>query len=414
MSTARKPVRHKRASERPVQEKRVPGVPKAELLSDEEIEALSNPAPKKANDLLKQEFPELDWIVPGVIPDGCHLLIAAPKIGKSMLTLGVAIACATGRKVLGVVKVRKRPVLLLDLESGERRLQSRLKTLGVRTLPDTFEFHTDPDTALNVLRSFLDKHKGESPLVILDTLSGVMGSRPRDMTQFQHEKRTLQPLQTLCAEDPGASIIVVHHNRKAKEGDSVDASSGTHGLTAAVDGILALNRPSRRNPEATLICELRDIEGDEYAILLGARGWVFDGASVLEARINAIEHHRQEKVAKQGDLNSELMDLLRTNGPITPAEAYDVYQRDPKAAASKQSVRNALSRLRSRGLVSKDAKGHYALNTPPELPELRVAKQSPDVSSPDFDDVRGNSNSPNSGGKAKHAGAQRRRKAGPA
>lgn len=391
-------------------------VPKASVkdaeptFGEDVAEALSNPAPKKANDLLQQEFPELDWIVPGVIPDGCHLLIAAPKIGKSLLTLGFGIACATGGKALGLIKVRQRPVLLLDLESGERRLQARLKTLGVRTLPDSFEYHTDPDTALTVLRSFLDEHRGESPLVILDTLSGVMGSRPRDMTQFQHEKSTLQPLQKLCADDPGTSIIVVHHNRKAKEGDSVDASSGTHGLTAAVDGILALNRPSRREAEATLICELRDIEGDEYAILLGVDGWVFDGTSLLEARMNAMEHHHQERVAKQGDLNSELMDLLRLHGPMTPTEAHEVYKRDPSATANVQSVRNALARLRNRGLVSKIAGRKYALlNATPELPELRVAEKSPDVSSPDLEGVKGNSNSRNSGGNTKRATARRRR-----
>jgi len=392
-------------------------VPKASVkdteptFGEDVAEALSNPAPKKANDLLQQEFPELDWIVPGVIPDGCHLLIAAPKIGKSLLTLGVGIACATGGKVLGLVKVRQRPVLLLDLESGERRLQSRLKALGVRTLPGSFEYHTDPDTALTVLRSFLDKHRGESPLVILDTLSGVMGSRPRDMTQFQHEKSTLQPLQKLCADDPGTSIIVVHHNRKSREGDSVDASSGTHGLTAAVDGILALNRPSRREAEATLICELRDIEGDEYALLLGLDGWVFDGASLLETRMNAMEHRRQERVAKQGDLNSELMDLLRLHGPMTPAVAYEVYQRQPNATANVQSVRNALARLRSRGLVSKNEGGKYALLlATPELPELRVAEKSPDVSSPDFGDVKGNSNSRNSGGSTKRASPRQSRR----
>lgn len=372
--------------------------------------ALANPAPKKASDLLLQEFPELDWIVPGVLPDGCHLLIAAPKIGKSLLTLTLAIACANGGKALGVVTVRQRPVLLLDLESGERRLQSRLKTLGVLALPDTFEYHTDPDTALNVLRTFLEKHKGKSPLVVLDTLSGVMGSRPREMTQFQHEKSTLQPLQKMCADDPGTSIIVVHHNRKAKEGDSIDASSGTHGLTAAVDGILALNRPSRREPEATLICELRDIEGDEYAIVLGAEGWVFDGASLVESRMNAMEHHRQEKVAKQGDLNSELMDLLRLHGPMTPAETHDAYARDPKATATAQSVRNALSRLRGRGLVSKDADGRYALmGVTPELPELRVASNTPDVSTPDLGGVEGKPNSRNSGGSANRTTARRRR-----
>ena len=375
-------------------------------------DALSNPAPKKGNDLLQREFPDLDWIVPGMVPDGCHLLIAAPKIGKSLLTLGFGIACATGGRVLGVVKVRPRPVLVLDLESGERRLQSRLRTLGVRSLPDNFEYHTDPDTALNVLRTFLDKHRGQSPLVILDTLSGVMESRPRDMTQYQHEKSTLQPLQKLCADDPGTSIIVVHHNRKAKEGDSVDASSGTHGLTAAVDGILALNRPSRREAEATLICELRDIEGDEYAILLGAKGWELEGRTLLESRMNAMERHRQQKAAKQGDLGTELMDLLRLHGPMTPAEAFNVYSRDPKATASVQAVRNALSRLRQRGLVSKDDASKYAVMAKtPELGELRVgvAKKSLDVSSPEVSDVRGNSTRATQGVNSKRKTARRPR-----
>lgn len=374
-------------------------------------EALTNPAPKKGSDLLAREFPDLDWIIPGMVPDGCHLLIAAPKIGKSLLTLDLAIACAKGGKALGAIKVRQRPVLVLDLESGERRLQSRLKSLlGGRPLPDSFEYHTDPDTALNVLRTFLDEHQGESPLVILDTLSGVMGSRPREMTQFQHEKATLQPLQKLCADDPGASIIVVHHNRKAKEGDSVDASSGTHGLTAAVDGIIALNRPERREANATLICELRDIEGDEYAILLGVDGWLLDGSSLEESRRNATERHRQEKVAKQGDLGTELMDMLRLHGPMTPAGAFEQYQRDPKATANAQSVRNALSRLHHRGLVSKDAAGNYApMGVTPELPELRVAEKSPDVSTPDLGGVEGKPNSRNSGGSTSARTTRRRR-----
>lgn len=392
-------------------------VPKAAVkdaeptFGDDVVEAIVNPAPKKGSDLLKRRFPKLDWIVPGMVPDGCHLLIAAPKIGKSLLTLDLAIACAEGGKALGVLAVRQRPVLVLDLESGERRLQNRLATLlGDRALSDAFEYHTDPDTALAVLRTFLDEHRGQSPLVILDTLSGVMGARPRDMTQFQHEKATLQPLQKLCADDPGASIIVVHHNRKSKEGDSVDASSGTHGLTAAVDGIIALNRPERREPAATLICELRDIEGDEYAILLGESGWALDGKNLFESRMNAMEQHRQAKAAKQGDLGTELMDLLRMHGPVTPAEAFTVYSRDPKATASKQAIRNVLARLYDRGLASKDDAGRYGvLVVPPELGELRVDQNSPDVSTPDVSEVGGNPTQATQGVSTKRRSTRRRR-----
>jgi len=85
----------------------------------------------------------LDWIVPDVIPDGCHLIVAAPKIGKSLLTLMIAIACARGTKAFGSIKVSARPVLLLDLESGDRRLAKRLTDFGVTDVPASFEFHTD-------------------------------------------------------------------------------------------------------------------------------------------------------------------------------------------------------------------------------------------------------------------------------
>ncbi|MBM7025041.1 AAA family ATPase [Clavibacter zhangzhiyongii] len=201
------------------------------------------PKPRSVADLLAQEFPVLDWIVPDVIPDGCHLVIAAPKIGKSLLTLGLAIACANGTEAFGAIKVARRPVLLIDLESGDRRLASRLDAFGVTTVPDSFQFHTDAETALAVLREFLLRHKGQSPLVILDTLSEVMTMKPRDLAPMLHEKRTLQPIQTLCSTDPGASVLIVHHNRKEKSGDSVDSSSGTHGLTGAVDGIFVLDPP---------------------------------------------------------------------------------------------------------------------------------------------------------------------------
>lgn len=324
------------------------------------------PRPRKVSDLLQREFPTLDWIVPDVIPDGCHLVVAAPKIGKSLLTLMLAIACANGSRAFGAVKVRRRPVLLLDLESGDRRLASRLAAFGVTSIPDSFRFHTDPETALAVMRRFLRRHRGESPLVILDTLSEVMGPKPRDLAPMLHEKRTLQPIQTMCARDPGASVLIVHHNRKEKAGDSVDSSSGTHGLTGAVDGIFVLDRPDRLKPEATLIRNSRDIEDAVFGLTLTGVVWTFDGRSAGAARQAAEDRRVRERIQRQGRVGQKMLDLLREHGPVTPAEAYELYDGE----AGIQTVRNALTRLAFRDLASKDSAGRYAAKYPPELGEF--------------------------------------------
>lgn len=76
-----------------------------------------------------QDFPPLAWVVPDLLPEGFSLLVGGPKIGKSWLSLDVALAVATGGCALGNLPVASRPVLLLALEDGDRRLQDRAREL---------------------------------------------------------------------------------------------------------------------------------------------------------------------------------------------------------------------------------------------------------------------------------------------
>lgn len=76
-----------------------------------------------------QEFPPLEYAVPGIIPEGFGLLVSPPKAGKSWLVCGIGLACATGGLALGRIHVDKRPVLYLALEDGKRRLQSRSRRI---------------------------------------------------------------------------------------------------------------------------------------------------------------------------------------------------------------------------------------------------------------------------------------------
>ena len=56
-----------------------------------------------ARELMAQEFPPVQEVARGVISCGMVLLIAAPKSGKSWLSLQLAYAAATGGSFLGAL-----------------------------------------------------------------------------------------------------------------------------------------------------------------------------------------------------------------------------------------------------------------------------------------------------------------------
>ncbi|WP_261763881.1 AAA family ATPase, partial [Pseudonocardia asaccharolytica] len=82
-------------------------------------------------------FPEPRWAVPGLVCEGVTLLAGPPKVGKSWLSLNLALDIAAGRPALGSIEVEPGPVLYLALEDTPRRLQSRMRTvLADRPAPE--------------------------------------------------------------------------------------------------------------------------------------------------------------------------------------------------------------------------------------------------------------------------------------
>jgi AAA domain-containing protein len=75
-------------------------------------------------------FPEVSYVVPGIIPEGLTILAGRPKIGKSWMALDLAIGVAIGQNVLGGVKVAQGDVLYCCLEDNPRRLQRRISVLN--------------------------------------------------------------------------------------------------------------------------------------------------------------------------------------------------------------------------------------------------------------------------------------------
>jgi RecA-family ATPase len=199
----------------------------------------------------EQVFPPLNWAVPGVVPEGFGLLVAPPKAGKSWMVAGLGLACAAGGYALGKIAVGRRPVLYLALEDGHRRLQSRFRTLMEgAAIPDGIDVvvkataHDVP----GVIAEWLDRHPGRAPLVILDTLGKVKPPKSAGEDSYAADYRIGTRLKELIDAVPGATLLVVHHTRKAESPDFVDAVSGTQGIAGSADFVLVLSRSATPPP----------------------------------------------------------------------------------------------------------------------------------------------------------------------
>ena len=70
-----------------------------------------------AAELLGLELPPIRWSVQGLLPEGVTLLAGKPKLGKSWMALGIAIAISTGGVALGTRPVEEGDVLYMALKT---------------------------------------------------------------------------------------------------------------------------------------------------------------------------------------------------------------------------------------------------------------------------------------------------------
>jgi RecA-family ATPase len=300
-----------------------------------------------------QEFPPLEYAVPGIIPEGFGLLVSPPKAGKSWLVCAIGLACAAGGLALGRISVPKRPVLYLALEDGKRRLQSRSRRLMCdQPIPAGIHFVTKAlsGNVIPMIAEFLRRYGGsENPLVILDTLGKARPPRPPGTDLYAWDYATGSRLKDVIDTAPGASLVVVHHTRKTESSDFVDSVSGSQGIAGSADFVLVLSR-KRHSEEAVLSVTGRDVPESEYALRVNDGLWQLDGATLAEAA-RAAEQRREQK-----DLSDDSLVILDLVNQRSETRAADVAE---KLGIDQHKARTYLSRLADAGRIHKAARGVY-------------------------------------------------------
>jgi hypothetical protein len=321
--------------------------------TDEEIIAFLLASIRTGDWLDAQTFPPLQWAVPGIIPEGFGLLVGPPKAGKSWAALSVALSVASGGVAFGKVAVgRARPVLYLALEDGDRRLQDRCRMLlGDEPIPAAFSYVTQVEhgASLLLIEAWLDQHQDDRPLVLLDTLGKVAPPASMGESAYSRDYRTGGALKRLADKISGATLLTLHHDRKAGAEDFVDSVSGTHGLAGAADFLIVLDR-KRQEDNGILKVTGRDVIEAEYAVSLSDKGrWTLLGHSLQAAAAAAATVKATAGLANR---STEIVNyVVQAGKPVTPTAVAD--------ALGIPEARRYLFRLADEGRLHKHARGLY-------------------------------------------------------
>lgn len=311
-----------------------------------------------------QSFPPLQYAVPGIVPEGLTILVGAPKLGKSWMVLGVGIAVAGGGKALGHLQIEQpRDVLYLALEDGHRRLQERCRKLqlGNGDIPGNMEFLTEvrPGYVLKTLEAWVENH-GPNSTIIIDTAGKIMPPPIAGESAYARDYRFGAALKKVADDNPGLSLIVVHHTRKARGGDWLEDTSGTNGLPGSADSVLVLDR-ARSASDGVLKVTGRDIVEAEYALTNDNGIWTLQGDGLKAAAARATEI----KVTDNLGANSAAI-VAYVNQHETGVRAGEVAL---AVGIEPETAKRTLARLEAAGRISKPMRGLYTpVPTVPSVP----------------------------------------------
>jgi hypothetical protein len=205
----------------------------------------------EVHDFLSLAIPPRTFLLEPTIPEQGLVMIYGPRgLGKTMLSVGIAVAVAAGGMFLKWSAPTPAGVLLIDgempagamqkrladaIEASEREPQAPLRIIS----PDLNWDAGMPDlSTLDGQRAVDALITDDTRLLIVDNLSSLL------RTGVENDAESWLPLQTwaLRHRASGRSVLFIHHAGKG------GAQRGTSRREDVLDTVIALRRPSDYRP----------------------------------------------------------------------------------------------------------------------------------------------------------------------
>ncbi len=228
---------------------------------------------RKDTDAMKPQ-PPIDYIIDTLITNASiNVFYGEPGSKKTYSTLSMAVCVANGKDWLGF-KTKQSPVLIIDEESGEKRLSRRLNetirgldcdATGRISYICLAGFKLDNEDDAKIIESEIKNTKAK--LVIFDALTDIMDGD-------ENSKKDVQPVMSALrkmADNTDSSFIVIHHSNKIGGYRGSSAIKGSSDLMVQVSSDLndnTINFKTEKNRDGNFLAWSADAvwEDDTFSL----------------------------------------------------------------------------------------------------------------------------------------------------
>ena len=254
--------------------------------------------------------PPINWVVEHIISEGSvSVFYGEPGSKKTYALISLSVCVALGRPWLGHVS-HPRNVLIVDDESGERRLTLRIGAalrgeFGDEDTPLEYVslagLKLDNKKDVEELQNLIEEHK--TGLLIIDALADVMEGD-------ENSKQDTQPVFSvlrMMAEETNTAIIVIHHSNKS------GGYRGSSAIKGALDLMVKIESENDSNWLNFKSEKTRDAESVKFA---GVATW-------SEEQFYLSPADGSEKPRTQSKSQEYVINLLTKKGASSVSEIMD-------------------------------------------------------------------------------------------
>jgi DNA-binding CsgD family transcriptional regulator len=255
-------------------------------------------------DFLAMEIPARQYLLHPILPQQGLVMIHGPRgLGKTHLSVGIAVAVASGGSFLRWKAPSAAGVLFVDGEMPAAALQERLARAiqanprgseagALRIITPDVNSVGMPDLSTIEGQQAVDAHVGDAKLIVLDNLSSLL------RTGIENDAESWLPLQTwaLRHRAQGRSLLFIHHSGKG------GAQRGTSRREDVLDCVLGLRRPG----------DYSQVQGARFEVHVEkGRSLYGEDAAAFEAHLTADERGAQTWTLKplEADQDEKITEL---------------------------------------------------------------------------------------------------------
>lgn len=258
------------------------------------------------HDFLALKIPPRAFLLSPILPAQGLTMVYGPRgLGKTQISVGIAVAVAAGDRFLKWSAPKPAGVLLIDGEMPATVMQTRLSAAieAAGKDPEAPLHLCSPDLNSDIGMPDLSTHEGQeavdalvrddTQLIIIDNLSSLM------RTGVENDAESWLPLQTwaLRHRAAGRSVLFIHHAGKG------GAQRGTSRREDVLDCVIALRRPS----------DYRQSEGARFEVHIEkGRSLYGKDAEPFEARLETDAHGKPTWTTKDlgVDLEAQVTEMI--------------------------------------------------------------------------------------------------------